>query len=319
MGLNWHGTRFLASIKRDGADFSHTITIGRLNLNVSMAKIRQILDNYAIPHGLTEEQVLEKPMYCETALKLLGAKVIDSMDASDYEQATVVADLNKPIPEALHGKFDLVYDGGTIEHVFDVRQAFQNLMSLPKVGGGVVIQTMANNWFGHGFYQFSPELFYRVFSPENGYRVARVIVHETNEFSQWYDVPDPAEVRGRIELANSWNGVMVSVYAKREAIVPLFEKTPQQSDYSARWDRGEPHKPEAKVVSGKPAPGSKPLSLKRRVIVSLKQKLPWALRLKHRMMTSFPVVPRLLNERSHRRERKRFSFQSQPNKFRPVD
>ena len=104
------------------------------------------------------------------------------MDASDYEHATVVADLNQPIPQSLHGHFNLVYDGGTIEHIFNVRQSFENLMSLPKVGGSLVIQTMANNWFGHGFYQFSPELFYRVLSPENGYRVRRVVVHESYEF-----------------------------------------------------------------------------------------------------------------------------------------
>jgi hypothetical protein len=29
--------------------------------------------------------------------------------------------------------------------------------------------TPANNQMGHGFYQFSPELFFRVFSQENGY------------------------------------------------------------------------------------------------------------------------------------------------------
>src|ERR1700712_5108859 len=108
-------------------------------------------------------------------------------------------------------------------------------MSLPKVGGEVIIQTMANNWFGHGFYQFSPELFWRVFTPDNGYKVIRVIIHRSYEMAQWYEVPDPAEVRGRIELANNWHGLHVTVHAKRTAVVPLFEKTPQQSDYNAQW------------------------------------------------------------------------------------
>ncbi|HET6247962.1 MAG TPA: hypothetical protein VFE47_09725 [Tepidisphaeraceae bacterium] len=319
MGLNWHGAKFLASIRRDGTDFSRAITIGRLNLNVSMPKVRQILDSYAIPHALPEEQVLGKTTYAEPVFKLLGAQTVDSMDASDYEQATVIADLNKPIADALKAQYDLVYDGGTIEHVFDVRQTFENLMSLPKVGGSLVIQTMANNWFGHGFFQFSPELFYRVLSPENGYKVQQVIVHESYEFAQWYDVPDPAAVRGRIELANNWRGVMVAVHARREAIVPLFQRTPQQSDYSARWDSGEPHRPEPQAAAANSAskksasPGTK-----KRLIANLKQKLPWALRLKHRMLMAFPALPRFASGRGHRRERKKFSLQAQPDKFRPV-
>ena len=237
MGLNWHGVKFLAG-SRDGVDFGRTITIGRLNLNVSLPKVRQILEEYGLPHSLTDEDVLGRQGYSEPVFKLLGADTVDSMDASDYEQATVVADLNKPIPEELHEKYDLVYDGGTIEHVFNVPQGLKNLMSLPKVGGRVIIQTMANNWFGHGFYQFSPELFYRVFTADNGYHVMRVVIHGSFELAQWYDVPDPAEVRGRIELANGWHGLMITVHAKRDAVIPIFEKTPQQSDYSARWDSG---------------------------------------------------------------------------------
>ena len=33
--------------------------------------------------------------------------------------------------------------------------------------------TPANNFFGHGFYQFTPELFFRIFSAANGFEVER--------------------------------------------------------------------------------------------------------------------------------------------------
>jgi len=322
MGLNWHGAKFLASVRKDGADFSRSITIGRLNLNVSIPKVRQILDESGLPHTLSDQDVLAKQGYAEPVFKWLGAQTVDSMDASDYEQATVVADLNKPIPQELHEKYDVVFDGGTIEHVFNVPQALKNLMSLPKVGGRVIIHTMANNWFGHGFYQFSPELFYRVFTPDNGYRIERVVLHGSFELARWYDVPDPAEVRGRIELANNWHGLMLIVHAKREAVVPIFEKTPQQSDYSARWDSGEPHSPAAAAVASNgngAAHSPKPVGLKKRFIGSLKQKMPWALRLKHKLLLAMPGLPRLIKSREHRRDRQRFSIEAQPHKFRPVN
>ncbi|HZL37728.1 MAG TPA: hypothetical protein VFC78_20595 [Tepidisphaeraceae bacterium] len=331
MGLNWHGVKFLAQARRQGADFTRTITIGRLNQNVSNPKVRQILERNGIAHTLTDQDVLAGQAYAEPIFRQLGAKVVDSMDATNYEQATVVADLNHPIPDELHGKYDLVYDGGTIEHVFNVPQALKNIMSLAKVGGNVVIQTMANNWFGHGFYQFSPELFYRVFSPDNGFRVVKCVIHGSYELAQWYDVPDPKEVRGRIELANSWHGVMLAIHARREAIVPIFEKTPQQSDYAAAWKAsgGEAgvaiasNADSAGAVAppqpGYHAPHPTQPGLKKRVIGSLKQKLPWALRLKHKLMLALPGIPRMLNGRGHRHDRQRFSASAQPHKFRRVD
>ena len=95
-----------------------------------------------------------------------------SIDASAYENATMVHDMNLPVGDELKQKFSVVIDGGTLEHVFNFPTAIRNCMEMLKVGGHFFAHTMANNFMGHGFYQFSPELFYRVFSPENGFRDA---------------------------------------------------------------------------------------------------------------------------------------------------
>ena len=63
------------------------------------------------------------------------------------------------------GQFDVVYDGGTLEHVFNFPVALRNAMELLRPGGRLfTIHTCANNLCGHGFYQFSRELFYRTLS-----------------------------------------------------------------------------------------------------------------------------------------------------------
>jgi hypothetical protein len=74
--------------------------------------------------------------------------------------------------------FSVVYDGGTIEHVFNAVQAFKNGMEMVRVGGHFIQVNPANNFMGHGFWQFSPELIYRVFSAENGFNIRGVFLHE---------------------------------------------------------------------------------------------------------------------------------------------
>ena len=82
-------------------------------------------------------------------------------------------------------------DSGSLEHVFNFPIAIANCMALTEVGGHFVAITPANNWCGHGFYQFSPELFYRVLCAENGFRVERMIVAECPD-GTWLEVADPA-------------------------------------------------------------------------------------------------------------------------------
>jgi hypothetical protein len=47
-----------------------------------------------------------------------------------------------------------------------------------REGGRMHIMTQCNNAMGHGFYQFSPELYHRVFSPENGFTVEQMFIAE---------------------------------------------------------------------------------------------------------------------------------------------
>ena len=76
----------------------------------------------------------------------------------------MIHDLNLPVPPELHERYDLIIDGGTLEHVFHVPIAMENCMKMTKTGGHVVIITNINNLVGHGFYHFSPDFFFRAFS-----------------------------------------------------------------------------------------------------------------------------------------------------------
>jgi len=99
-----------------------------------------------------------------------------------------------------------------------------------RVNGYFIGITIANNFFGHGFYQFSPELFFRIFSDENGFRMVNLLLAVNEPGSPWYEIPDPKSVQSRIIFENSKQTFLLIV-AKKEAAKNIFSEIPQQSDY----------------------------------------------------------------------------------------
>ena len=234
MGLDVNSVQFLIAARKNGVEFGEVLTLGRQDLNVYPAKMKALLES----HGFSSEAFAPGAPdsgFAEPVFKSLGAKSVCALDASDFEGAQFVHDLNQPLPENLKQRFDIVYDGGTLEHVFNFPQALKNCMEMVKVGGQFMMHTPGNNWWGHGFYQFSPELFHRALNAENGFHVESMIAHLVGPYGRWFEVPDPDELRTRIE-AITFGPVQLLLRAKRTAVVPVFAKTPQQSDYSQRWE-----------------------------------------------------------------------------------
>src|SRR5712691_11907513 len=86
----------------------------------------------------------------------LGFDRVESIDVSDFEGCTHIFDLNvSGVPSHLRERFDALYNGGTLEHVFDLRAALRNVYELLKTGAVVIHVGPANGWLDHGFYQFS--------------------------------------------------------------------------------------------------------------------------------------------------------------------
>jgi hypothetical protein len=242
MGIDRHFADFLLGARAGGADFRQTATLGRLNLFVD----HRSLDAVFREHGeaVTDHEVRAMRSasngYAEGFLRRLGAQETISIDASRYEGAALVHDMNLPVGDELKQRFSAVIDGGTLEHVFNFPTAIRNCMEMLKVGGHFFSHTMANNFMGHGFYQFSPELFYRVFSPESGFRVHRIVLFESRiGRPRWYAAADPSEIGERVELINGRPTYLI-VHAERVADVPIFARPPQQADYHALWSKNAP-------------------------------------------------------------------------------
>ena len=79
----------------------------------------------------------------------------DFFDVKQFRGEEIIVDLNEKLPCEYEGQYDLVIDTGTLEHCFNVGQAFLNMCKLVKVGGVVITQAPMTK-MNHGFWNFSP-------------------------------------------------------------------------------------------------------------------------------------------------------------------
>jgi SAM-dependent methyltransferase len=243
VGVSATTADFLVEARDRGVRFDRTLTIGRQTLFAGPLALRR--------HGLPWPR---RPWVLDPLLETLGAREVVALDASGYEGADRIHDLNDPVPADLRDRFDVVFDGGSLEHVFDVPQALRSYMGMVKPGGHLIVQTVADGHCGHGFYQFSPELFYRALSDASGYHVERlqlaveevdvvdvagIRVPVTRGRGRRFDVADPAVVGERVE-PRARSGASLLVQARRVRATDPLAVAPQQSDYERAWAAATP-------------------------------------------------------------------------------
>jgi hypothetical protein len=129
----------------------------------------------------------------------------------------------------------MIFDGGTLEHIFNTPVAVANIMNMLQVGGAYLLVTAANSYLGHGFYQFSPEWAYRTFSPEQGFEVISCYLVNCDRKYDLIPAVDPADLGKRVELFTISVPAYLMVAARKMASIKPFEKWPQQSDYVTQW------------------------------------------------------------------------------------
>ncbi len=220
MGIDAHVLRLL-QYAASRESFKATATIGRQNVHVSDSVLQETLRLPPNKHY--------GPFCEELLVDSFGATSVTSFDASDYEQASVVHDFNKPLD---HGcLYDTVLDFGTLEHIFDVSVAFQNVAALCKPNGRIIHALPANNYNGHGFWQFSPELFFSLYSSSNGFAHTEVFIAELDDEKHWWkaDVPKNGI---RVEYTSASRSYVLVLTRKQAA---QTAQNVQQSDYVANW------------------------------------------------------------------------------------
>jgi len=221
MGLSPIVIRTLAWLHQREAFQGRILTLGKQEVYGSEQDVLRILreEGIATPHKATRQvgHAAEQSFLFQH----FSQAPVESLDVSDFEGADHICDLNQPLPESLKGRYGMVFDGGTLEHVFDIRQALQNVADLLEVGGRVIHYVPLNGQWNHGFFQFSPCFFLDYYAANQFESLQTWVVEPRREI--WYgDMLCPARLyeiqeRQMIRDLQSSGRLFLLVSARRSA------------------------------------------------------------------------------------------------------
>lgn len=166
---------------------------------------------------------LAKVFYCA----LLDYREIVAIDFHGTPAAQKI-DLNQPVD--LGRRFDIVIDGGTAEHVFNVHQFFKTCHDLTAPGGLMLHNNPFRGWLEHGFYNFNPTFFWDL-AGANRYETLMLVYNETHplRIEQLFDREKIIELARSGELGA--NGMLFAVYRKPPVDAPFA--IPMQGYYGS--------------------------------------------------------------------------------------
>jgi hypothetical protein len=223
------------------------LSLGRQDVFVTRPQLVEIMREFGLePVGHADRTLSRKPSEAklkyisdEYLFQALGFSECKSLDASGYEAADIIFDLNKPeTPAELVNQWDVVFDGGTIEHVFHIPNAMANIFRFLKIGGRIIHMAPSSNHMDHGFYMFSPTFFWDYYVA-NGFdiNVCQVYRYTTNWLTGFWEFSD--YIPGRLTrislggLDDALYGVLLIATKKEDS---RCDVVPQQGMYKdGRW------------------------------------------------------------------------------------
>lgn len=219
MALTFHAFKFLEKLKKDNLNFGETLTIGRINNLLEKEDFKLL--NIQIDQNVYADKLLKQHF------NLLS---LNALDYSSFEDADIIYDLNIPL-ENPNKQFNTIIDFGTSEHVFNVTECLKNISNLCKINGHIVHCLPANNNCGHGFWQFSPELFFSIYDNRNGFDETEIFLINLFDKKNWYKI-NKQKIGERLEL-NSKEPLYLLVKTKK--IGKNLYQNINQSDYEQQW------------------------------------------------------------------------------------
>ena len=222
MGLTFHEYKFLEQVSKK-KNFGNVLTLGKQEIILTNEDRKRL--------NLVEKDYVNDEYIDKLLVDKFKANSVKSIDNSSFEGADIIHDMNKPI-ENLNEKFDTIIDFGTSEHIFNVVENLSNISKFCKNNGIILHSLPANNNCGHGFWQFSPELFFSLYSENNGFSDTEIFVFNTHNKYEWWKV-EKQKLGERLEISSDAPlYVLVKTIKKSET----QNKDVQQSDYIERWN-----------------------------------------------------------------------------------
>jgi hypothetical protein len=177
----------------------------------------------------------------EYLFQRLGFDVVDSLDKSSFEGANVIHDMNCLLDRGFKniGSYDLIIDGGTIEHIFHTPNALKNIFDLLVVDGRV-IHLSPVNMINHGYYNFAT-FFFEEYYAANEFLINEcgvIKIPDENNNDRWlYTSCDKSSQFMRSLNQTLFDGAVFGLnFIATKTNNSTGDKVPQQGVYVGTWD-----------------------------------------------------------------------------------
>ncbi|MBI9034840.1 MAG: hypothetical protein JEZ03_10260 [Bacteroidales bacterium] len=150
MGVMFSFLDFFDILYKKNAFKDPVIGLGSLNINESDARINEFAGENT---WWKRDQTNSVRSLLRDKYKITNYKDIDINDYAD-----IYIDLNMPLDDVYKNSANVILNGGTLEHIFDIAQAIKNIHNMVR-SGGTIIHLSPISWYDHGYYNINPLLF----------------------------------------------------------------------------------------------------------------------------------------------------------------
>ena len=149
--------------------------ITRLWSNRQMKKLAPLFAGDVVNVSAWDDRDKEGGKYKNYFSKASGYYYTNYTGTRGYQQQEneYLVDLTKDLPKELYQRFDVVFNHTTLEHIFDIRKAFENLCNMTKDVSIVVVpfsQVQHETESYKDYWRFTPSCMREMFR-ENGLEV----------------------------------------------------------------------------------------------------------------------------------------------------
>ena len=278
MGINPSAVRVFLQESVEQSFEGRLLTLGKQDVFVTAGDLGGIFSEFDRSVNVPKDipVISPKPDFAagnfitdEYLFSALGFHESRSMDASEYENADHIFDLNQPkTPEELCDSWDVIFDGGTIEHVFPLPNVFANIHRMLKVGGRIIHIAPSSNHIDHGMYMFSPTLFWDYYHANNyDVKVCEVFCYRSESIyeGKWVVSDYVPGALTRVSLGGLDDGIYGVIFIASKKEGSTCDVIPQQGLYSdIKWKGREP---DADMLGHDPKFKGKGLGLKVKRII----------------------------------------------------
>ena len=162
---------------------------------------REMLDDI-FPDRLQREVISPDPSKINLRLRRLAEIVYEiflspqkivSIDLHGDEKA-LKCDLNCLAEHFQLEPFDIIFNHGTIEHIFNIGNVFKGMHEHCKAGGLMIHESPWTGWIEHGFYNLQPTLYFDL-AAENDYKIEAMYATDARQ-GNYYRIESREHVMG---------------------------------------------------------------------------------------------------------------------------